>query len=45
GKRLELPWLSGTVLRIGREHGVPTPVHAFLHAALIPHAKGSAIPS
>lgn len=40
GKRLELPWLSGTVLRIGREHGVPTPVHAFLHAALKLHTKG-----
>ena len=25
GRRLELPWLSGAVARIGREVGVPTP--------------------
>ena len=26
GRRLELPWLSGAVVRIGKEVGVPTPI-------------------
>jgi 2-dehydropantoate 2-reductase len=42
GRRLELPWLSGTVVRIGRELGVATPVHEFITAALMPHVHGSA---
>lgn len=41
GHRLELPWLSGAVVRLGREHGVPTPVHATIHAALKPYAGGA----
>lgn len=40
GHRLELPWLSGKVLALGRELGVPTPVHALLHALLLPHVNG-----
>ena len=27
GNRIELPWLSGKVVQLGRELGVPTPVH------------------
>ncbi len=27
GGRIELPWLSGAIVRLGREHRVPTPVH------------------
>jgi 2-dehydropantoate 2-reductase len=42
GNRLELPWLSGAVVRLGRESGVATPVHAFLSAILGPHAAGKA---
>jgi len=42
GNRLELPWLSGAVERMGRESGVQTPAHAFLSAVLGPHAGGSA---
>ncbi len=34
GNRLELPWLSGAVVRMGREVGVPTPVNSFINAAL-----------
>lgn len=34
GRRLELPWLSGAVSRIGREHGVATPANDFVVAAL-----------
>ena len=41
GRRLELPWLSGAVVRIGRELGVPTPIHAFINAVLKPWVNGS----
>ena len=41
GRRLELPWLSGAVVRIGREVGVPTPTHAFINAVLKPHVNGA----
>ena len=40
GRRLELPWLSGTVVRIGQEVGVDTPVHRFITTALKPHVNG-----
>jgi 2-dehydropantoate 2-reductase len=40
GNRLELPWLSGTVVRLGKELGVPTPTHAFIHAVLKLHQDG-----
>ena len=42
GRRLELPWLSGAVVRIGREVGVDTPIHRFIAAVLGPHAAGAA---
>jgi 2-dehydropantoate 2-reductase len=41
GRRLELPWLSGAVVRIGREVGVETPTHRFINAVLRPHVHGS----
>jgi 2-dehydropantoate 2-reductase len=34
GRRLELPWLSGAVVRKGAELGIPTPVNAFVCKAL-----------
>jgi 2-dehydropantoate 2-reductase len=40
GRRLELPWLSGAVVRIGREAGVATPIHGFINAVLAPHVPG-----
>ena len=40
GRRLELPWLSGAVVRMGREAGVPTPVHHFITTVLGPLANG-----
>jgi len=40
GRRLELPWLSGAVLRIGRETGVETPTHGFINTVLKPHVNG-----
>jgi 2-dehydropantoate 2-reductase len=40
GRHLELPWLSGAIIRMGDELGVPTPLHAFIAAALKLHADG-----
>lgn len=34
GNRLELPWLGGTVARLGAELGVETPVNRFIATAL-----------
>ena len=42
GRRLELPWLSGAVARIGKEVGVATPTHSFITAVLKPFVNGSA---
>lgn len=41
GKRLELSWLSGTVARLGRVAGIPTPTHDFIAAALGLYAAGT----
>jgi 2-dehydropantoate 2-reductase len=40
GNRIELPWLSGKVVALGRELGVPTPVHEILYAVLKPFTEG-----
>lgn len=40
GNRLELPWLSGTVARLGRELGIPAPANQFVYAALKLYANG-----
>lgn len=42
GNRLEVPWLSGAVMRIGKELGVATPVSEFIYTALKLHAAGQA---
>ena len=42
GNRIELPWLSGKVVALGKQLGVPTPVHTVLHAVLKPFVNGSA---
>lgn len=41
GRRLELPWLSGAVVRIGKEVGVPTPIHQFITTILTPFVNGA----
>lgn len=41
GNRLELPWLGGKVVELGRELGVPTPTHAMLYALLKPYIMGT----
>lgn len=43
GRRLELAWLSGTVVSLGRELGQPTPTHDFIDVSLKLHADGSDI--
>jgi 2-dehydropantoate 2-reductase len=41
GKPLELEALHGHLVRLGRRHGVPTPMAFAVYAALLPHAQGS----
>jgi 2-dehydropantoate 2-reductase len=38
GRRIEIDQLSGAIARMGRELGVPTPVHTLTYAALRPAA-------
>jgi 2-dehydropantoate 2-reductase len=40
GKPLEVNYLSGAVVRIGQQHGVPTPTHKFITQALAIEAPG-----
>jgi 2-dehydropantoate 2-reductase len=40
GNRLELDWLAGTVVRLGKQHGVPTPANAAVYAVLKPWRMG-----
>ena len=40
GKRLELDWLNGEVVRLGQELGVETPENAAVYEALKPYALG-----
>jgi len=40
GNRLELPWLGGKVVELGRELGIPTPTHGTMYAMLKPYIMG-----
>lgn len=40
GRPTELDALSGAVVRLGKQIGVPTPVHAFLYSVLRPRKDG-----
>jgi 2-dehydropantoate 2-reductase len=42
GNRLELPWLGGKVVGLGRKLGVATPTHAMMYALLKPYIMGPA---
>ena len=42
GNRLELPWLAGAVVRLGRDLGVPTPTNRMIYGALKLHEMGPA---
>lgn len=39
-KRLELEALNGTVVRMGRAHGIDTPINFAIYAALKPYING-----
>jgi 2-dehydropantoate 2-reductase len=41
GNRLELPWLGGKVVELGRALGVPTPTHSMMAAMLKPYIMGT----
>lgn len=41
GNRLELPWLAGKVVELGKVCGVPTPVNRVVYAALKPYVNGA----
>ena len=38
GRRLELPWLSGAIVRRAEAHGIRVPTHQAITAALVLHA-------
>ena len=40
GNRLEVPWLSGKVVELGRQFGIATPTHGMMYAMLKPYAMG-----
>ena len=40
GRRLELEFLNGTAVRLGKERGVPTPLNFAVYAALTPYRDG-----
>jgi len=40
GRRLELGVLNGTVVRLGSEQGIPTPINSAIYAALKPYLNG-----
>jgi 2-dehydropantoate 2-reductase len=37
---LELPWLSGAIVRIADDFGVPAPIHRFISTVLKPYTAG-----
>jgi len=41
GKRLEIEAINGAVVRMGREHGIPTSVNVLVYGALKPYADGA----
>ena len=41
GRRLELEFLNGTVVRLGNEHGIATPINFAIYAALKPYLNGT----
>lgn len=41
GRRLELEVLNGTVVRLGDEHAIPTPMNFAIYAALKPYSDGT----
>ena len=40
GRRLELDVINGTIVRLGGEQGIPTPINSAIYAALKPYLNG-----
>ena len=40
GRPLEIDWVSGAAVRLGRKYGVATPANKALYAVLLPHKHG-----
>jgi len=40
GNRLELDWLAGKVIALGRKYGIPTPAQEAVYAILKPYRMG-----
>jgi 2-dehydropantoate 2-reductase len=45
GRRLELPWLSGAMVRIAQDAGIPVPTHQLFVDLLKLHAGGHTAPA
>ena len=43
GRRIEIEYLSGDVVKLGRAHGVQTPIHDVFYAALLPFIDGTPV--
>jgi len=41
GRRIEIDGLPGTIVRLGAEHGIPTPIHSTFYAMLKPYRDGA----
>jgi 2-dehydropantoate 2-reductase len=41
GNRLELDWIAGKVVALGRKHNIPTPGHEAIYAILKPYRLGA----
>ena len=41
GNRLELPWLAGKLVALGKELGVATPTLSVIYVALKPYVNGA----
>src|SRR5690606_30466245 len=44
GNRLELDWLAGNAVKLGRQYGVPMPANAAIYAVLKPWRMGGSSP-
>ena len=42
GNRLELDWLAGKVVALGRKYAIPTPAQVAVYAILKPYRMGRA---
>ena len=43
GNRLELTWLAGKVVELGRRYAIPTPINGVVYAALKPFINGTPV--